>query len=114
MRYLQSEGYSTISLYALDRALLTGTPLPRKPIVLTFDDGHIDHYAHVFPLLREYGFTGTFFIITGKADRAVPDYLSWGKFRKWLQPACLWKPIPKLIRIFASANTTSRYESRQY
>lgn len=80
--YLQAEGFSTISLYALDHALLTGAPLPWKPIVLTFDDGHIDHYTNVFPMLREYGFTGTFFIITGKADWAAPDYLSWGQIQE--------------------------------
>ncbi|MDX1995216.1 MAG: polysaccharide deacetylase family protein [bacterium] len=77
--YLQAEGYTTISLYDLHTALLTGEPLPPKPIVLTFDDGHIDHYVTVFPLLREFGFTGTFFIITGRADAGDPAYVSWAQ-----------------------------------
>jgi peptidoglycan/xylan/chitin deacetylase (PgdA/CDA1 family) len=77
--YLQAEGYTTISLYDLHDALLTGRRLPPKPVVLTFDDGHIDHYVTVFPLLREFGFTGTFFIITGRADAGDPAYVSWSQ-----------------------------------
>ena len=82
MDYLFFHGYTPISLYQLDDALLTGTPLPDKPVVLTFDDGYIDHYAHRFPVLRQYGFTATFFIITGTADAHDPEHLSWEQIRE--------------------------------
>ncbi|MFO7322727.1 MAG: polysaccharide deacetylase family protein [Chloroflexota bacterium] len=77
LEYLFFEGFTPISLYDLDEALLTGRELPAKPVVLTFDDGYIDHYTHVFPLLKQYGFTGTFFIITGRVDARDPNYVSW-------------------------------------
>lgn len=73
------QGYTPISLYDLDNALLTGEQLPPKPVVLTFDDGYIDHYTNVFPVLQQYGFTGTFFIITSTADEANPAYVSWAQ-----------------------------------
>lgn len=79
LAYLQEQGYSTISLYQLDEALLTGAPLPPKPVILTFDDGYIDHYISVFPALRDYGFTGTFFIITALADANRADYVNWAQ-----------------------------------
>jgi peptidoglycan/xylan/chitin deacetylase (PgdA/CDA1 family) len=82
IEYLFFEGYSTISLYQLDDALLTGTPLPPKPIVLTFDDGYIDHYTNVFPALKEYGFTGTFFIITSRPDANDSNYVSWDQIQE--------------------------------
>jgi peptidoglycan/xylan/chitin deacetylase (PgdA/CDA1 family) len=81
MSYLRDEGYTTISLYQLHEALLTGSELPPRPIVLTFDDGHIDHYVTVLPILQEFGFTGTFFIITGLADAGHPDYVNWGQIQ---------------------------------
>lgn len=77
VEYLHREGYATVTFDELNRALLTGTALPPKPIMLTFDDGHIDHYTNVFPVLRRFGYTGAFFIITGLADAAAADYLTW-------------------------------------
>jgi len=81
LAYLSAQGYHTISLAQLDNALMTGASLPAKPIVLTFDDGYEDAYTNVLPALRAYGFTATFFIITGMADANDPAYLSWAQIR---------------------------------
>lgn len=35
--------------------------IPEKALVLTFDDGYIDHFTVVFPLLKKYGMQGSFF-----------------------------------------------------
>lgn len=80
--YLQEQGYETISLYEMHMALAYGVPLPPKPVILTFDDGHIDHYRNVFPVLREAGYTATFFIITQFADNNVPGYMNWNQIRE--------------------------------
>lgn len=77
MQMLKENGYTTISLYDLHEALLTGVALPEKPIILTFDDGYRNHYANVLSILQDYGFTGTFFIITARLDEGHPSYLSW-------------------------------------
>ena len=39
-------------------------PLPKKPIVLTFDDGYRSMYTTVYPLLKAWGWSGTFYCIT--------------------------------------------------
>jgi len=41
--------------------LLSKEELPLNPVLLTFDDGYIDHYTYVFPKLRERGISGAFF-----------------------------------------------------
>jgi peptidoglycan/xylan/chitin deacetylase (PgdA/CDA1 family) len=74
---LRSQGYATVSLYEVYLALTQGYKLPPNPIVLTFDDGYIDHLNTVMPLLREYGFTGTFFIITAFTDDLREGYMTW-------------------------------------
>lgn len=38
-----------------------GEALPPNAVWLTFDDGYIDHYMNVFPLLDELGIEGAFF-----------------------------------------------------
>jgi peptidoglycan/xylan/chitin deacetylase (PgdA/CDA1 family) len=82
LQYLSDNQYTSISLYEVVSALRQGTPLPERPIILTFDDGHIDHYEHVLPLLQEFGMTGTFFVITALADESNRDYLNWDQIRE--------------------------------
>lgn len=77
LQYLQNKNYTSVSLYEVSQALQVGAPLPQNPIVLTFDDGYIDHFTHAKPILEEYGFTGTFFIITALADENNINYMSW-------------------------------------
>jgi len=36
--------------------------LPPNAMLLTFDDGYIDHYTYAFPVLKEFGMQGSFFI----------------------------------------------------
>ncbi|TDA95524.1 polysaccharide deacetylase family protein [Halomonas marinisediminis] len=36
-------------------------PLPDNPLLLTFDDGYMDHIDHVLPLLSSRGWQGSFF-----------------------------------------------------
>lgn len=36
--------------------------LPERAVLLTFDDGYIDHFTYVFPMLMEFGMQGSFFV----------------------------------------------------
>ncbi|MDX9829088.1 MAG: polysaccharide deacetylase family protein [Anaerolineae bacterium] len=82
LRYLQQEGYQTVSLYDLVLHLTVGEPLPERPIILTFDDGYADAYTQAFPLLQHYGFTGTFFLTSAPIDANNPAFLSWDNVRE--------------------------------
>jgi peptidoglycan/xylan/chitin deacetylase (PgdA/CDA1 family) len=83
MDWLHASGYQTISLYDLIYALNIGWPhLPDRPIILTFDDGYLDNYQNAFPVLQEYGYTGTFFILTDVTDRGDPNYMTWDMYRE--------------------------------
>jgi len=77
LAYLKQAGYTSVSLEDLALALMVGAPLPGHPIVLTFDDGYRDAYTNAYPLLKEYGFTGTFFLVTSYIDEGNPNYVTW-------------------------------------
>jgi peptidoglycan/xylan/chitin deacetylase (PgdA/CDA1 family) len=77
LQYLADNGYHTITLEHLYYHLWEGLPLPEKPVVLTFDDGYRDAYEVVFPLLKRYGFVGTFFIFTAPVEEDNLSYLTW-------------------------------------
>ncbi|MEZ4863037.1 MAG: polysaccharide deacetylase family protein [Caldilineaceae bacterium] len=78
---LQSEGYTTISLYDLIANLLQGQPLPAKPVIITFDDGYRDNYDNAFPLLQERGMTATFFVVIDFINQERPEYMTWDMVR---------------------------------
>lgn len=64
MRTLAEAGYTTVTGDQLVEHLSRGTRLPRKPVLLTFDDASEGQYTHAFPVLRRHRFKATFFIMT--------------------------------------------------
>lgn len=53
--------YNPISAYDLMDAIESGSELPPKPLLLTFDDAYIDHFTVVFPVLDKEKLSGCFF-----------------------------------------------------
>jgi len=65
--YLVGAGFQFIHA----RDLLSGNPLPERPLLLTFDDGYVDNLEHAQPVLQRHGAKATIFIVTAYAgDRA--------------------------------------------
>lgn len=64
IKYLKDGGYSFIMPEDLLDAWEKGKPLPAKPVVITFDDGHDDIYKNVFPILQKYSLRATVFLVT--------------------------------------------------
>jgi len=50
--WLKENGYTPVSLQQVIDARDGKSALPRKPVLLTFDDGYRSFYTHVFPLLQ--------------------------------------------------------------
>ena len=74
IEFFQSEGARFIGADELLGALSGGVALPPKAVLLTFDDGYVDHYTNVFPILKEKGIPA-FFSMPGKilAEHKVLD-----------------------------------------
>lgn len=66
MLYLKYEGYTPISLDDLNENIKNiSNNLPKKPVVITFDDGYMDNFENALPILREYNFPATVFVVSG-------------------------------------------------
>ncbi|MCF8454268.1 MAG: polysaccharide deacetylase family protein [Pedobacter sp.] len=74
MKVLADSGYQTILPDQLYNYLVYGAKLPKKPIMLTFDDTKLDQYTNALPELKKYGFKGVFFIMTVSLGK--PNYMS--------------------------------------
>ncbi|MGH3004411.1 MAG: polysaccharide deacetylase family protein [Gaiellaceae bacterium] len=58
MRYLARHGYDVVNLQDV-YDYWHGGPLPRKAIVVSFDDGFDGHYRRARPILARHGWSGT-------------------------------------------------------
>jgi len=64
--FLWKAGYSTISFSRYLEYLDGGGSLPRRPIILTFDDGYRSILTTGYPCLSKYGFIATVFVVAGR------------------------------------------------
>lgn len=67
LEVLRRAGYAAGTLATLE-GLAERRSAARPRAFLTFDDGYVDNFTHVLPLLREYGYTGIFFILPSRVD----------------------------------------------
>ena len=81
MKYLVDDGYNVITPDELLDAWEKGGSLPNKPVIITFDDGNVDDYKNVFPILKKYNLKATFFIITDNVN-LYPNYMTWDQARE--------------------------------
>ena len=64
MKYLKAHGFRVVSVAEFVEWLQLRRQLPRKTVVLTFDDGYRSFREHAYPVLKELGFTATLFVYT--------------------------------------------------
>ena len=64
LEYLRDAGFHSVSLAEWTAALHKREPLAGRPVALTFDDAYDDFMAGALPLLQQYGFGATLFVVT--------------------------------------------------
>lgn len=90
---LNKSGYVFLDFNDLKDMLEGRRTVPEKPILLTFDDGHLDNYTHGLPVLKKYGVKATVFVIAsdmGKSglvwkdagERLPASLMSWEQARE--------------------------------
>jgi peptidoglycan/xylan/chitin deacetylase (PgdA/CDA1 family) len=89
LRYLQETGRSTVVIADLIAYVREGTPLPERPVMLTFDDGQLSNTAYAVPLLEKYGMRAVFSVVGSYIERAEAEqdpnpayaYMTWADIR---------------------------------
>ena len=61
IEYLK-QNFTVITMEELNCACNNQYKLPQQAVLLTFDDGYLDHYTSVFPILKAENLQGSFFI----------------------------------------------------
>lgn len=85
LQYLKEKGYQSVTMRDLIDYVNFGAPLPEKPVVLTFDDGHLNNMVYATPLLEAYGMQAVLSVVGMYCDQATRtnensvsySYLTW-------------------------------------
>jgi len=68
MDWLKTNGYHPIDFDDLRAYFLGQSPLPARPVILTFDDGYRDLYTTAYPVLRAHNFKAVAYLVSGFLD----------------------------------------------
>jgi peptidoglycan/xylan/chitin deacetylase (PgdA/CDA1 family) len=77
MAWLVHHGYHAVTELQALNALERGAKLPRKPLMITFDDGYRDVLWNAAPVLRRLHLRATEFVITGRISGPDSSFLTW-------------------------------------
>jgi len=93
MKFLQDNGYIFLRFSDLRDIREGKRLLPRRAVLVYFDDGYKDNYIHAYPILKRLGIPATVFVVTDCIDQkkllwdSVIDparaniFLSWDEIR---------------------------------
>ncbi|MGB3509070.1 MAG: polysaccharide deacetylase family protein [Microcoleaceae cyanobacterium] len=115
MKHLDEAGYHTITFKDLED-WQAGKPIPKKPILLTFDDGYIDNYTTAYPILNKYNLQATFFISTSYLGDA--RHISWENIQEMYDSGLIQfgshtKSHPDLTLISTTQRQAEIFQSKQ-
>src|ERR1700733_7268411 len=68
--WLARNGFFTLTADEFAR-FLHGSTMPRKSVLLTFDDGYLDNYVHAHSILLRYGLNAVMFLVTDRVHDGV-------------------------------------------
>lgn len=69
LEYFKRKGFTTLTFSELAlyrKGYISFKSFPRKPLILTFDDGYRDNLVNASPLLKEFGYKAQLFLLADK------------------------------------------------
>jgi len=75
--------YNVVSLKDLQDFVEGKRELPRKAVVITFDDGYLDNYEVAYPYLKKKNLPMTIFITTGYVSKKMLLGNKWLQMMSW-------------------------------
>lgn len=73
LQYLKAGGYETVVVQDLIDYVYNRKALPEKPVMITFDDGHLNNLTYGLPLLEKYDMRAVISVVGSYVEKAVKE-----------------------------------------
>jgi peptidoglycan/xylan/chitin deacetylase (PgdA/CDA1 family) len=80
MHYLETEGYTVLSMDDLLKCITGESPVPEKGVLITLDDGYLSEYTHAAPVLKEHGYPFCVFVFSRSVG--AHNFMNWDQLRR--------------------------------
>ncbi len=96
--WMKENGYNPISIDQLLAARKGETPLPPKPVLITFDDGLKSIYTRVYPILKVFNYPAVVALVPSWIESKGPLGIEYGADKLETDAFMTWKQIRELDR----------------
>lgn len=94
MWYLKIAGFKVVTIQDILASVSEGD-IKINLAAITFDDGYLDFYEHAYPVLTDYGYPSTVYVVSGLVGKdSVWDSLN----ENFVKPLMDWKTIKEISR----------------
>jgi len=69
--YLKENNYVCLSMKKFLSVIFGKEPAPEKSFLLTFDDGYLNNLKYAYPMLQEFSWSATFFLIASNLKKNI-------------------------------------------
>lgn len=98
LSFLRHDGWTAVGLDALLAARDGHRPLPEKAVLLSFDDGYVDYYTRVYPLLAAFQMPAVFALVTSWLEVADGQSFDFGGTPQPRSRLMRWPQIREMAR----------------
>ncbi|MBQ4339739.1 MAG: polysaccharide deacetylase family protein [Firmicutes bacterium] len=82
MIWLKDHGYETVFIEDIINYVYTGKALPKKPVMITFDDGMKNNMNTAYKVMEKYEAKGVYSVVGSYCDSGYP-YMDWNELAEF-------------------------------
>ena len=95
--WLKAHDYNIISVQDLLDARGGRKQLPKKAVLLSFDDGYVNFYQRIFPVLKMFGYPAVFAVVTRWMETPKDSFVQYGRHLKPRKDFLSWVQIREMV-----------------
>ncbi len=95
-KWLKENNYTVISIDDILRAKQGKKNLPKKSILLTFDDGYTSFYTRIYPLLKLYNYPAVYGLVGKWQNTPMSQNFLYGAISKSRKMLLTWEQIKEM------------------